>query len=113
MAKVKLACAGLGNKAPRPGHPRVKYCPLCQPNQVKISELHVLTDCVSVERVRRETGLSFEMNLLRLSGGDESEDAYYKYVNGLDKDGAAIDKSSYLQRGEAMGEVIAAWLSLW
>ena len=112
IARVKVANAGLGNKAPRPGRTRSRHCPLCLPVQVEISERHVLTSCPATEHVRRETGLSVGLGSLRLAGYEE-EEAFYLYVNGMDSTGKMVDKSTYLQRGEMMGEVIDFWLSCW
>ena len=48
-------------------------------------------------------------NGLRL-GEDE---AFFHYTNGLDGDGVRVGKDIFLSRGEAMGELLEAWLSLW
>ena len=112
ISKVKAACAGLGNKAPRPGRMRQRHCPLCLPVQTEISEKHVLTSCPSMEQIRRETGVTAVINSLRFVGHEE-EEAFYYYVNGMDGAGKKVDKSTYLQRGEAMREVLDGWLSLW
>ena len=108
IARVKLACVGLGNKAPRPGKERIKYCPLCWPATVVLSEKHVLVSCPSVLRVRRESGLSSVLGQLLLEGLSE-DNAYSHYVTGLDSVGRKVAKQLHLQRGLAMGEVIEAW----
>ena len=112
IAKVKLACAGLGNKAPRSGRMRQRHCPLCLPRKVEISEQHVLSSCPAVEHVRRETGVSGVVNSLRLFGMEE-EEAYYHYVNGFDVKGKMVTKEEFLLRGQAMQEVMDKWLSMW
>ena len=77
-----------------------------------LSEQHVLTSCPAVERLRRETGVSHVFNGLRLVGLEEDE-AFYRYTNGIDFNGDLIGRDIFLTRGEAMGEVLDAWLSLW
>ena len=110
IAKVKVACAGLGNKAPRTGMQRRRYCPLCGPAQVEISEFHVITSCRGVLDVRRETGVSAMLALFRVEGMEE-EEAFYNFVSGLDSKGVKVSKEDYLGRGKAMGEVLDIWLS--
>ena len=109
IARVKFACAGLGNKAPRAGMVRRRHCPLCSPTQSEISEWHVVAVCKGVGDVRRDTGVAGMLALYRLEGLEE-EDAYYHYVGGLDSKGGKVSKGDYLARGGAMGEVIVAWL---
>ena len=112
IAKVKMACAGLGNKAPRTGRVRQRHCPLCMPQRQEISEQHVLTTCPSVEQVRRVTGVSGLINSFRLVGQEEDE-AYFSFINGLDTKGKGVSREYFLLRGKAMQEVVDAWLSRW
>ena len=65
-----------------------------------------------MRRVRRETGVSLALGVLQLEGIDE-EEAYYRFVNGLDSKGKRVGKNKYLQRGEAMREIVSEWLSRW
>ena len=109
IAKIKVACAGLGNKAPRTGMPRRTYCPLCGPG-VEVSERHVVSSCRGVLDVRRGTGVSSMLALFRAEGLEE-EDSFYNYVNGLDSKGKKVSRVDYLRRGSAMGEVVEAWMS--
>ena len=109
IAKIKVACAGLGNKAPRTGMPRRSYCPLCGPG-VEINERHVIASCKGVLDVRRGSGVSGMLALFRAEGLEE-EDSFYKYVNGLDSKRVKVTREAYLSRGSAMGEVVEAWLS--
>ena len=48
--------ASLGHRAPRRGHPRMKWCPACSRVDInaRLSSLHVWGECVAMEDVREE-----------------------------------------------------------
>ena len=112
IARTKLACAGLGNKAPRCGYWRVKYCPLCRPDNVLLNERHVVMSCRGVRDAREAMGLTTSFNLGKLMGKEE-EELFFLFVNGLDKDGTPIEERLYIERGEQLHRIYTEFLSKW
>ena len=109
IAASKLSCAGLGNKAPRRGHPRCRYCPLCTPNTFELDEHHAIMECTSTVDTRERLGLTEYINKMQVDGLS-SKDVFLSYVHGLDSDGDKVDIASYLKRGQIPSQIYKEWL---
>ena len=110
LAQFRLANAGLGNRAPIPGHNRKQLCPVCElhPN----NECHLVFGCCGVVRERRDLGISRFLGLCSSNGLDLAT-TYRFYMEGRDSDGSRVSKSDYLDRGEALVKLRCAWLGKW
>ena len=112
IACTKLSCAGLGNRAPRRGHTRVKFCPLCPRMSTLLNEEHVIINCPGVKDMRSELGLTTLFNLGKLEGMKD-EDMFNRFVSGEDWDGNLVDLTTYLSRGDTLSEMYKDWLAKW
>jgi exonuclease III len=99
------------------GPDRKRRCPFCPAVRGVLtplaSEFHVSWVCPAVSGARRESGISDFIMLCRLRDPNGSEcDSHYKFLNGLDADGAVINQSLYLSRAFALQHVRDVWLNL-
>ena len=109
LAQFKLGAAGLGNTAPRRGHPRVKVCPVCGG---QLDERHVALVCPGLEEFRREeTELTFFRNLCRRKNMTEKE-TYRRLMNGYDWNGNKVQRAELAQRGGWLRNLKNLWLQL-
>ena len=111
ITQFKFDHADLGNKAPRPGHRRTMFCPLC-PILKKISCFHVLFECRSISSLRAVTGITTFITSLTVRN-ISLEYAYKLFVNGLDMEQKPVDMNTYFDRARCMRDMRMEWLSKW
>ena len=110
IASFKLANAGLGNKCPLPGKPRMTTCVQC-PVPVLLNEEHLLFVCPSVQRTRVETGIDSFRTQCVLKGFSTNK-MFVLFVNGMDLSGNRLPLGDYFERGAAMSAMRKAWLGV-
>ena len=108
LAQFRLSSAGLGDRVPRPGHAREKFCPLCNK---KLDEYHVIVACQDLKSHRRTTSVQSFLIQCRIKGMP-AERAYLMFVNGLDSNGKEVATSVHLQRGKELMELKKQYLNL-
>ena len=99
ISKFRLGVAELGNREPRLGHQRERFCPLCSTNQPN-SEFHLVCVCQAVSAKRSEIGLTSFINQC-LYHGSSLKDAFCYFINGLDCYGKPVARADVLNRGVA------------
>ena len=107
LASLSFNCAGLGNKAPRPGRQRTGTCSLCN---CPLNELHVAFLCPDMEDFRYQYTDIMTFLTRCMNRGIQPQIAYKWYITGHDWDGKAITTSEYLKRGSILHRVLSEWL---
>ena len=111
FSQFRLGVAGLGNKAPRLGRHRQRYCPLC-PTQALNCEYHLVCVCPAIHAKRAETGITSFINHCTVKG-IPLVDVFKLFVMGLDSNGKLISRSDVLERGHALHDLKECWLGRW
>ena len=111
ITEFKFSNAGLGNREPRLGYPRLTMCPLC-PQQFPNTEFHLVMQCGSVADLRSTTNVTSFINICKLKGVS-SQLTYDLFVNGLDSDKNQVFSVCYIERGRCLFDLRALWLSRW
>ena len=106
LASLLFNCAGLGNKAPRPGRQRTGTCSLCQS---PLNELHVAFLCPGMEDFRsHHTEIMAFLNQCR-NRRIQTNIAYKCYLTGHDWDEKTVPTTEYLKRGSTLQRVLSEW----
>ena len=107
IAKFLFGCAGLGNRAPRPGRNRTTKCSLCNG---QLCESHVAFICPEMDNYRYyHTDIAVFITMCRAKNILPLL-AYKWYVTGLDWCGNPISTTLYLKRGHTLERLLAEWL---
>ena len=105
IASFRLSNAGLGNRRPIPGLPRLKVCPHC--NDHPLDEPHLLFSC----RIMKDAQMVLGLTKFKLQcKGDALDRICFLYVNGLDSYGNTIPLDEQLCRGAILQRITCIWL---
>ena len=110
LASFRLGIAKIGRRIPIAPHGRRRLCPVC-PYNTPNSEEHMVLECVSLAKLREETGVTRFANLCALRG--VGENTLYLYVNGASPQGEKLDMEVMLERGRVLRKLQDEWLGLW
>ena len=107
LARFLFGCAGLGNRAPRPGRNRTTRCSLCNGT---LSESHVAFVCPRMDDYRsNHTDISVFIAMCRAKAILPLL-AFKWYVTGLDWSGNPVSTALYLKRGHTLENLTTEWL---
>ena len=108
IAKFLYGCAGLGNRAPRPGRNRTTSCSLCRG---PLDEAHVAFLCPGMDNYRyHNTDIAVFKTMCQTKKISPML-AYKWYVTGLDWNGNPIPTTVYLKRGHTLENLVNEWLN--
>ena len=109
LSQFRMGSTGLGNRAPREGVPRSRWCGLCGS---LLSDQHVVFECVAMENYRKNnTGLSKFRNVCRLLDKPTSL-AYWLLLNGYDSTENKLRKYEFTRRKKWLKMMKKTWLNL-
>ena len=108
LAKFLFGCAGLGNRAPRPGRSRTTTCSLCKG---PLNEAHVAFLCPDMDNYRYHHTDIAVFKMMCQTKQITPLIAYKWYVTGLDWNGNPIPTTIYLKRGRILENVVNEWLN--
>ena len=108
LAKFLFGCAGLGNRAPRPGRSRTTTCSLCKG---PLNEAHVAFLCPDMDNYRYQHTDIAVFKMMCQTKQITPLIAYKWYVTGLDWNGNPIPTTIYLNRGRILENVVNEWLN--
>ena len=107
LARFLFGCAGLGNRAPRPGRNRTTRCSLCNGT---LSESHVAFVCPRMDDYcSNHTDISVFIAMCRAKAILPLL-AFKWYVTGLDWSGNPVSTALYLKRGQTLENLTTEWL---
>ena len=107
IASFLFSCAGLGNKAPRPGRQRTSICSLCTGS---LDEAHVAFHCPAMNEFREDkTDITRFITMCRTKN-IYTNLAYKWYVTGKDWNGCDVSTPDYLSRGHTLRVMVEEWL---
>ena len=107
LASFLFSCAGLGNKAPRPGRQRTSICSLCRGS---LDEAHVAFHCPAMNDYREDNTDIARFITMCHDKNIYPNLAYKWYVTGLDCNGLAVSTPDYLSRGLTLQLMVGEWL---
>ena len=107
IAKFLFGCAGLGNRAPRPGRNRTKICSLCKGH---LNEAHVAFLCPDMDNYRYHHTDIAVFKMMCQTKQITPLLAYKWYVTGLDWNGNPVHSTVYLKRGCILENIVNEWL---
>ena len=108
--KFKYSNAQIGNREPRLGYTRRRFCPLC-PALSELNEMHLMT-CPNLRKVRENLQISTFLNLCLLNNDSEQE-AFLKFISGRSVTGTYLGMGEMIARGSQLSSLVEKFLSLW
>ena len=108
--KFKYSNAQIGNREPRLGYTRRRFCPLCAVLS-ELNELHLMT-CPKLGKVRENLQISTYINLCLLNKDSEQE-AFLKFISGMSVSGIYLGITEMIARGSQLSSLVEKFLSLW
>ena len=108
--RFKYFNAPIGNREPRVGYVRRKFCPLCGVLSI-LNELHLFM-CSELKSVRATLCIETFINLCILYGDSEKQ-AFSKFVEGMSQTGQYLGIEEMISRGKQLSNLLDKFLELW